>query len=205
MIRKTYLGVSALIFILLSFTAFSADDKGLSVGELAPQISTNDIDGHKFDLNESLQQGPVVLVFYRGGWCPYCNRQLRKLQADVVPKLGQFSAKLVAISVDRPDEIEKTKQKESLGMTLISDPAATLIKQYRVVNQTSNELVRTYKEEYDIDLEAASGQKHHIIAVPAVFTIAQDGKIAFAYANTDYTVRTQNQDILSSLASLQKN
>ncbi len=192
--------IGLLVFIF-STTVFSANTSGIEVGDIAPQIALKDIDGKAFDLRESLQYGPVVLVFYRGGWCPYCNRQLKQLQTEIVPKLSSYNAKLVAISVDKIDEIEKTKKKASLGMTLISDSMAAVVKQYRVVNQTSDSLVKTYKEQYNIDLERSSGQKHHIIAIPSLFTISQDGRVAFAYVNEDYTVRAQSRDILSSLSN----
>ncbi len=199
--RNIFLG---LLVFFLSSTAFSSSTSGISVGDMAPQITLKDINGSEFDLRKSLQDGPVVLVFYRGGWCPYCNRQLQKLQTEVVPKLSSYNAKLVAISVDTPDEIEKTKEKASLDMTLISDSRADLVKQYRVVNQTSDSLVKTYKEQYNIDLERSSGEKHHIIAIPSIFTISQDGKVAFAYVNEDYTVRAQSRDILLSLSKIKK-
>ncbi len=197
--RNIFFGLVALLF---TSAAFSSNTSGIAIGEVAPQISVKDIDGSEFDLKESLQENSVVLVFYRGGWCPYCNLQLKNLQTEVVPKLASYNAKLVAVSVDKLNEIEKTQKKASLGMTLISDPTAAIIKRYQVVNQTSDSLVKTYKEQYNIDLEAASGQKHHIIAIPAVFTIAQDGKVVFAYVNEDYTIRAQSRDILSSLAKL---
>lgn len=190
------------LLIVFSSSAFSSNTSGIAVGEQAPQIQVEDIKGQRFDLKESLANGPVVLVFYRGGWCPYCNRQLRKLQRNVVPKLTQYNAKLVAISVDKLTEAAKTEKNENLGMTIVSDPMAALVKKYKVVNQTSNRLVRTYKQLYDIDIEGASGQKHHIIAIPSVFTIAQDGKVVFAYVNEDYTTRALNRDILASLNGL---
>ncbi len=192
----------SLAMLLLSSSAFSSSTSGITVGTEAPQILAKDINGTEFNLKASLRRGPVVLVFYRGGWCPHCNLQLRKLQKEIVPRLKNHKATLVAISVDKLNEVEKTQKKESLGMTLISDPTAALIKKYQVVNQTSDSLVRTYKEQYNIDLERSSGQTHHIIAIPAVFTIAQDGKVTFAYVNEDYTIRAQNRDILFSLARL---
>ena len=194
--------VFMLISLLFSLPVLGSATSGIAVGEQAPQISVKDINGSAFNLKANLQEGPIVLVFYRGGWCPHCNLHLRRLQNDVVPKLEKYNAKLVAISVDKLDEAEKTQKKQNLGMTLISDPMAELIKKYKVVNQTSKSLVRTYKEQYNIDLEGASGQKHHIIAIPAVFTIAQDGSVRFAFVNENYTIRAQSTDILTSLENL---
>ncbi|MCJ8276986.1 MAG: redoxin domain-containing protein [Bdellovibrionales bacterium] len=175
---------------------------GLKVGTQAPSISQQDVDGKSFDLSKAAKKGPVVLVFYRGGWCPYCNIQLRNLQKDLVPQLGTYKAQLVAISVDKVDEAMKTKNKEKLGMTLLSDPAADLIKKYNIVNQVEDKLVKKYKSEYKIDLEAASGQKHHMITIPAVFVVNKKSEVAFAYANEDYKVRAQIKDIVEALKKL---
>jgi peroxiredoxin len=190
--------------IILSLSLFIslptfAKDFGLPLGEKAPQINMKDVDGVKFNLKKSLKKGPVVLVFYRGGWCPYCNLQLRNLQSEVVPSLGKYQATLVAISVDRLDEALKTKKSEALGITVLSDPTASLVKKYNVVNKVPMKLVKKYKSKYKIDLEKSSGKKHHIIAVPAVFIVKENGKISFSYANEDYKTRAQTKDILNAL------
>lgn len=187
------------LLVFISVPTF-AKEFGLPVGKKAPQIKMTDVDGENFNLKKTLKAGPVVLVFYRGGWCPYCNLQLRNLQSEVVPLLEKHKATLVAVSVDRLDEASKTKKNESLGMRVLSDPTASLIKKYNVVNKVSMNLVKKYKSKYKIDLEKSSGEKHHIIAVPAVFVIETDGNITFSYANEDYKTRAQTKDILSALS-----
>jgi len=176
--------------------------KGLLRQQLAPQISTTDIDGKKFDLKESLQEGPVVLVFYRGGWCPYCSLQLRNLQAQALPKVTAAGGKLVAISVDKPDAALKTKGREKLGMTILSDPKAQILKAYKVDYKVPEALVEKYIKKYKIDLEAHSGEKHHIIAVPAVYVVNQQGAVTFSYVNEDYKVRAQVEDIIAAVEKL---
>ncbi|CAA6812534.1 MAG: Peroxiredoxin [uncultured Campylobacterales bacterium] len=178
----------------------SSDD--ISKQSTAVQIDTKDIDGKEFNLYKSLDNAPVVLVFYRGGWCPYCNVQLRELQANVLPTVNKMGAKLVAISVDKPDEALKTKDQNTLGMILLSDSDAKILKDYKVDYKVPMELVNKYKNNYKIDIEKASGNKNHIIAIPAVYVIGQDKKIKFEYIDENYKVRAQTEDILKALKSL---
>jgi peroxiredoxin len=191
----------ALLLILFSTPVFSAD-YGLIKGAEAPQFSVNDIQGKKVDLAQQAAQGPVVIVFYRGGWCPYCNLQLRNLEAKVAPVLKKHKAKLIAISVDKVDEALKTANKEKLTFQVVSDPDAEILKAYNVRYKVPETLVKKYKDSYKIDLEASSGRKHHVIAVPAVYVVGPKRVIAFAYANEDYKVRAQEKDIIKALEGL---
>ena len=171
-------------------------------GDTAPNISTKDIDGKAFDLSKEVKAGPVVLVFYRGGWCPYCNLQLKQLQNKLIPNIKGFKAQVVAISADQQEEASKTRKNQKLDMTLISDSSAQIVKAYDIVNQVPAKLVKKYKDEYKIDLEKASGKKHHIIPIPAVFIVNKDMKLEFSYINEDYKVRAQIKDIIKALKSL---
>lgn len=187
--------------LLIIFGVCSANAKkiGIELGQKAPEILTKDVQGKKFEL--SSEKNPVVLIFYRGGWCPYCNLQLRKLEANVVPKLKKYKAKLVAISVDKVSEAVKTLESQKLNMTVISDSDANIVKAYNLVNKVPQKMVNKYKNDYQIDLEASSGKKHHIIPIPAVYVISK-GIVKFAYANEDYKVRAQEKDILAALGKL---
>ena len=135
-----------LIFILMSSSVSFADsNKGLSVGSSAPQFRATNIKGGKFNLKKTLNEKSVVLVFYRGGWCPYCNLQLRALQSEVLPSLKQKNVELVAISVDTVEEGAKTLKQESLGFTVLSDSKASVIKKYKADYVVPDELVKKYK------------------------------------------------------------
>ncbi len=174
---------------------------GLKKGLSAPDFKAKDINGVDFSLKDALKRKPVVLVFYRGGWCPYCNLQLRKLQKNVMPNI-KGKAHLVAISVDLPDKGLETSKKENLGFDILSDPKAAILKSYNIVFKVPGPLVKKYKNEYNIDLEGASGEKHHIIAIPSVFVIDSKGKIVFSYANEDYKVRAAEKDIMNAVNKL---
>jgi peroxiredoxin len=146
----------------------------------------------------------VVVVFYRGGWCPFCNLQMRSLQTKVLPKLAPLHASIVAISVDLPTEGRKTQQKDNLAFRVVSDPKAKLLDAYKVKYAVPADLVAKYKA-HAIDLEAASGEKHHVIAVPAVYVIDAAGKIVYRYVDENYKVRAPEADIIAAAAKSTKN
>lgn len=201
------------ILIVASAGMASAEEKvlasvkpyGLSVGDDAPAFSVNDIQDKKINLDSELAAGPVVLVFYRGGWCPFCNTQLRSIESKLMPALKSLNASLVAISVDKPDEELKTKQRHGLSFRIVSDPKAVLLGKYNVKYQVPDDLVATYKAKHEIDLEKSSGEKHHIIAVPAVFVVNKARKVVYSFVDEDYKKRAPEEAILAAVAAESKN
>ncbi len=177
----------------------AASQYGLTVGEKAPAIHQKDINGHPFDLAATEASGPVVLVFYRGGWCPFCNLQLHNLQTTVVPFATKDHARIVAISVDLPTEEAKTQNKHDLTMTLLSDPKAVLLGAYNVQNPISLADYEKYKTVYHVDLEKYSGETNHLIAIPAVFVMDSQNTIVYAHADPDYKVRAPESDIKAAI------
>jgi len=178
--------VLSLILVLNSPCISMANSPGLKVGQKAPQIHTSDIAGSPFDLSNAEAEGPVMLFFYRGGWCPFCNTQLHQIQEAVVPVAIKNHVTVVGISVDLPSEEAKTKAKHSLSLRLISDSEAKVLASYRVQYRVPEAQIALYKNEKQTDLEAASGQKHHIIAVPSIFLINQKGVVTYAYSDENY-------------------
>ena len=172
---------------------------GPKLQTIAPSITTKDIDGKTFDLGQAIEQGPVVLVFYRGGWCPYCNRQLRRLQKEVGPELKKVNGRLVAISVDSLDESVKTQKKLSAAFIVISDPKANIVKRYNVAYTVPDHLVEKYKKNHGIDVEASSGETHHIIAIPSVFVVGPAKKITYRFAMEDYKLRAPEDQIIDAI------
>ena len=188
-----------LFLILFCSVTYADNHYGLKTGGVAPSFSAKDIDGKTFDLNAELKTGSVILVFYRGGWCPYCNLQLRDVQTNLLPETAKYKAQIVAISVDKPDEGLLSKGKNELGFRVLTDQDAKIIKLYNLAFTVPKDLVKKYKNEYKIDLEKSSGRKHHVIAVPAVVVIGTKGKIEYFYANEDYKVRAKNEDVINAL------
>jgi len=184
-----------ILWTLLLLPTLSYSLVGLSVGDKAPALKLKDTQGNLIDLSKSKKSR--VVVFYRGSWCPYCINQLKNIQTQVMPKI-KSSAELIAISVDRLKVAKKMRDKNNFKFRVVSDSKADSLKAFHIINKISDELVSKYKNSYKIDVEADSGETHHMIAHPAVF-IVKNGKIAFADVNTDYKKRTSNKKILESL------
>lgn len=188
-----------IFFISFLFSGSLMAAPGLKIGSTAPNFSIEQADSKTFKLYSELKSSPVVLLFYRGGWCPYCNLQLKSIQNEVFPKLKANGIKLLAVSVDKIAEAKKTKN--TLSFPVASDSDAKVISQYNIVNYVTDEKFEMLKS-YKIDIEKASGKKHRKIAIPAVFVINKSTKIVFSYANKNYKVRAQNKDILKAINNL---
>lgn len=191
--------------ILLSFAAVTTaqTQPGLKAGTKAPDFVALNYEGNPVQLSSLYKQGPVVLLFYRGGWCYYCNIQLRQFQAKL-DEFKKYNASLIAVSVDKPLKAAETVKSLSLGFDVISDRQTSILKSYNLIYQVPAELNEKYKNQYNIDLEAASGRADHVISIPATYIIGQTGTIVFAYANEDYKVRTSPEEILRELKKLDK-
>lgn len=168
----------------------------VKVGSQIPSITVAGLDGKPLDLSAKLQRKSSVLVFYRGGWCPYCNTQLAGLQ-KIEDELTE-THQIIAISPDRPAELKKSVKKETLNYTLLSDSTGVAATKMGIAYKVSDD---TYQKltGAGIDLEAASGMDHHVLPVPAVFLVDKTGTIQFKYVNPDYKVRL-DEDILLVLA-----
>ena len=161
---------------------------GLDVGTKAPDGLLTDITGKKQQLSALYGQGPSFVIFYRGGWCPFCNIQLHRL-AQSTPELEKHNLKLVAISVETPDEEAKMQAQHGVPFPMLSDSDLTVHKAFRVVHVPPDAEAKALAQ-YGIDLEARSGgQHHHSFAVPAVFLIDRMGTIRWRHVNEDYKKR----------------
>ena len=201
MFRQTMLA-----FVAAAVTAFTPavaadevpsraeDVQPIAVGAAAPSFVARHADGSEFAFDPK-QQERTLLIFYRGGWCPYCNRHLMALQ-DVVPKLRESGIEVLFLSADRPELLYSSLEDETLDYTLLSDAAMTASRAFGVAFQVDDETVERYKG-FGIDLEEASGFDHHILPVPAVYLV-EDGKVAFMHADSDYKKRLEGAKILSA-------
>jgi len=184
-------------------TNFPKKEIGLQVGTIAPDFEGETYRGNALRLSDLYRNGPVVLIFYRGAWCPYCNLHLKAFQ-DRFSDFTALGATLLAVSVDKSEYSTKTVQDDALGFEVISDPSAEILEKYNLVYRVSDELAEKYLSEYKIDLEKHSGRKDHVIAIPATYIIDKTGKVVFAYANEDYKVRAEPQEILNILENMNK-
>ncbi len=187
--------MSAVLSVVLISTAHAAP---LSVGQMVPDTKLRTEDGKIISLRALVGAKPTVLVFYRGGWCPYCNKHLSALAA-MEPRILAAGHQIVAISPDQPSALAATPDRGKIGYTLLSDSDAEAARAFGIAFQVPAELVDKYKNDYQIDLEAASGRQHHLLPHPAVFVVGTDGIIRFAHVNEDYKVRLDPEKILEAV------
>lgn len=140
---------------------------------------------------------PLVVTFYRGGWCPYCSRHLMAYR-DYEDRLVDLGYELVFISPDRPEVSRGHLEGSDFRMTLLADSDMSIAKDFGLAFRVDDETVRRYRDEHDIDLEADSGYDHHLLPVPATFVVGRDGVIRFMYANPDYRVRLAPELLLTA-------
>lgn len=164
-----------------------ADVTPLEKGAAVPKLTLKTSDGKAFDLNAAIAKKPTVLIFYRGGWCPYCMRQLSGMQS-VLEDLTDAGYQLIAISPDKPEELADTSDKEQLAYTLLSDSDAAAIQAFGLAFRAAPAQFKT--------LEQYSGATHHAIPIPAVYIIGTDGAIRFAHHDPDYKVRMNPSEVL---------
>jgi peroxiredoxin len=169
----------------------------LTVGESLPPITLLDQAGQAFDLNAAVAQGPSILVFYRGGWCPYCRSHLAQLN-NIELQLDGMGYQVFAISADTPSKLMETAELEAPTFTLLSDSGMDAARALGIAFRVDDETFRQYNEDYGIDLEASSGHTHHQLPVPSVFIVGPDGVIRYEYVNPDYKVRLAPDDLIAA-------
>jgi peroxiredoxin len=168
----------------------------IEVGATAPDVTLVEADGTETRLHHLVSQQPAVLVFYRGGWCPYCNRHLAAL-GEIEGKLRELGYRIHAVSLDKPEKVAAATAEADFDYSLYSDAPADAAKAFGLAFRVDAE---TYEKllGYGINLEAASGRDHHLLPVPAVFIIDRDAKIRFRYYNPDYKERLSGEALLKA-------
>ena len=168
----------------------------LKVGDSIPDVTLRTVENKEVSLRKLVSEKPTVLIFYRGGWCPFCNRHLQSL-AGIEDDLNKAGVQLLAISMDQPAKLKATPDREKLHYRLLSDSDATAATAFGIAFKVDDKTVEKYKG-YGINLDAASGNDHHILPHPAVFVANTNGVIRFAHVNPDYKVRLEPAKILEA-------
>ncbi|WP_326672284.1 peroxiredoxin-like family protein [Streptomyces canus] len=175
-------------------------DRALTVGAQALRFTLPSATGQSLALDDLLTDGPVVLTFYRGAWCPYCNLALRSLQQhhEAITARG---ARLVAVSPQIPDESLTLTEKHDLAFDVLSDIGSDTAKQYGLAFDLPDDLATVY-DKLGFDLQRVNGGHPRTLPLPATYVINRDGVIRWAFVNTDYTTRAEPADLLDALAAL---
>jgi peroxiredoxin len=174
-------------------------DLGIPIGQSAPDVSASDDEGHEVRLLDLVKEHAILVVFYRGGWCPYCNFQIHELTL-AYPEFERRHVRPVAISVDAPDQGAKTRATYAIPFPVLSDPDLVVHRAFRVVHHAEDSEVARLKS-FGLDIERYSGKTHHEFAVPSLFLVDQHGVVRWAHVDTDYKVRPSPGQILTAIDS----
>ena len=178
-----------------------AGDAALKSGAPAPDFILPTSDGTPLRLYEKLSHGPVVLIFFRGGWCPFCETYLRGLQREL-PRLQELGAELIAVSPQLPDGSLQTRIDHALNFPLVTDAGLRTADQYGLVYNVPPTLLRVYAQ-MGIQLDVLNGDAGaDRLPLAASYVIGSDHKIARAEINEDYTKRYDPSEIVVTLAKL---
>jgi len=172
----------------------------LKVGDRAPAFVLPDAKGDVIDFGVLLKKGPVIVTFYRGGWCPYCNLELKAFQ-DVLPQIKAAGACMVAISPEKPDDTLSTAEKNALAFEVLSDVGQKVGRAFGLVYEFTDELRGAYQG-FDRDIPALNGTPGEwALPVPATYIVDRDGTIIYACANVDYRDRADPRDVVAVLTN----
>lgn len=175
-------------------------DKAPKVSEKLPAFSLPNQKGETVNLEDLLAKGPVVMTFYRGGWCPYCNLELKAYQ-DQLANIKAANGTLVAITPELPDASMSTTEKNALEFEVLSDVNAEYAKSLGLVFSLADELRPIYLS-FGIEVEKHNGEGQFDLPLAATFVIAQDGTIANAFVDADYTTRQEPAEVVAALQAL---
>ncbi|MEM6614402.1 MAG: peroxiredoxin-like family protein [Cyanobacteria bacterium P01_C01_bin.72] len=175
-------------------------EQSIATGQKMLNFTLPNAVGQEIALESLLNQGAVIISFYRGGWCPYCNLELRALQ-EALPEIQARGATLVAISPETPDTSLSTKEKNELSFEVLSDRGNILAKQLGLVF-TLPESLRPIYNNFGIDIPAHNGDSTFELPLPATYVVAADGTVAYSFANADYTQRLEPAEIIKALDNL---
>ena len=186
-----------LVITLSSFVSDNEVPKGLNKGDKAPSFEAKDQNGQTVKLTNLLQKGDVVVVFYRGQWCPFCNKYLSALQDSLV-LIQKKGASVIAISPETQEGIGMTVTKTKASFPVLADTDLKISNAYKV-NYTVDQDMQDKLAGYGLDLNKANGENGNNLPVPATYIISKDGAIKYVFFNPDYTQRPSVRDLLSHL------
>lgn len=170
-----------------------------NVGDKAPEFTLRNASGKQVSLADYLKKGPVVLTWYRGGWCPYCNLTLKRLQEEL-PNFTAEGASLLALTPELPDSSLTTKEKDELTFEVLSDIGNEVGREYGIVYQLSPDVAESYQGGFD--LHAYNGDESDELPLAATYIIGTDGIIKYAFLDAEYRNRAEPSEILEVLKTM---
>jgi peroxiredoxin len=173
----------------------------VAVGDVLSDFTLPDATGHDVSLSELVADGPAVLVFYRGGWCPYCNLALHQYQSELVPQLPAYGATLAAISPQKPDQSLSTAEKHDLQFAVLSDSGARVARTLGIAFEPAEDVLDAQRA-LGLDIRDGNADGSPELPMPTVLVVDADRSVRFVDVHADYTSRTEVSAILAALANL---
>jgi len=183
------------------FLAQGIPAEAVKAGDHLESFTLDDATSTAVSLDQIVEAGPSVIVFYRGGWCPYCNLALRTYQRELLPELDAFGARLIAISPQSPDQSLSTAEKAELAFTVLSDPGSRVARSIGIAFQQADDVLAAQRQ-LGLDLAQVNAEGSTQLPRPTVLVVDQDRTVRFVDVQPDYTARTEVADILAALADI---
>jgi len=193
--KRIATGLAALFIFLITWG--QEKPEGLFINSKAPDFKALNQKKEEVRLKDLVKKGPVVLIFYRGQWCPYCNRYLKKLE-DSLQLIKDKGALLVAVTPEKPESIGKTIEKTGATYDIIYDKDLKIMKAYQVAYKVDEKTVKRYKS-FDIDIAANNGSEEVFLPVPALYIINPEMSVKFRFFEPDYKKRLSVKEIIDNL------
>lgn len=205
--KTTKLGLTALILggALMTQTTNAMDKpvydspkdvQPLKIGEKAPGGELVTLDGKKVELGTLITQKPTIIIFYRGGWCPYCNLQMGQL-VKIEPDLAKMGYQVLAITPDKPESLKTSLDKHGINYALLSDRDMKVTRRFGLAYRLDPETLSKMKG-FGVDLEKSTGNSLHELPVPAAYVVDTKGLVHFVYYNADIKVRVNPDELLKA-------
>lgn len=173
--------------------------KGLQVGETVKDFSAVDLNDNVFTLREALKKGQVVVIFYRGQWCPFCNKHLKKLEQNL-DEIYAKGASVIAVSPEKSEFLKRTADKTKASFSLLYDEGYKIAEAFDVAFRPTNFERAIYNKILKADLKNAHSDESQQLPIPATFIIGKDRKIIWRHFDPDYKKRSDVSDIVKNLS-----
>jgi peroxiredoxin len=175
----------------------AASVKPLEKGAKAPDVNLTDVDGKTVPLSALTKEKPLVIVFFRGSWCPICTKHTQQL-IKIYPELKAKGYEMIGISPDSAANSKANAEKGSIPFPIYSDAELNVSRGFGLAFQVDDATLTKYKG-FGIDLEKASGKSHHGLPIPAIYVVSKEGTVTFAHSDPDYRKRLDAKDLLEAI------
>jgi len=175
-------------------------NESIAVNDIFPDFELSNQTNKKITLTQLLKEKKFLIIsFYRGGWCPYCNLELRALQ-EKKSEFDSLGAGLVAITPEKPDQSLSTSEKNNLSFEVLSDDQSELAQKIGISFELPENLKPIY-EKFGIDIPKHNGENNFTLPIPATFLVGTDKKILYAFKELDYTLRLDLEEIIKKISN----